>query len=71
MIPWLGPHDPFPPVGRALREPNGLLAAGRTLSIPTLLEAYSPVATALRTMATISGGRAMLIFSAVAIQISG
>jgi leucyl/phenylalanyl-tRNA--protein transferase len=41
MIPWLGPHDPFPPVSRALREPNGLLAAGKTLSVPTLLEAYS------------------------------
>jgi leucyl/phenylalanyl-tRNA--protein transferase len=41
MIPWLGPHDPFPPVSRALREPNGLLAAGRTLSVPTLLEAYA------------------------------
>jgi leucyl/phenylalanyl-tRNA--protein transferase len=41
MIPWLGPHDPFPPVTRALREPNGLLAAGRTLSVPTLLEAYA------------------------------
>jgi leucyl/phenylalanyl-tRNA---protein transferase len=41
MIPWLGPHDPFPPVDRALREPNGLLAAGRTLAVPTLLDAYS------------------------------
>jgi leucyl/phenylalanyl-tRNA--protein transferase len=41
VIPWLGPHDPFPPVERALREPNGLLAAGRTLTVPTLLEAYS------------------------------
>lgn len=41
MIPWLGPRDPFPPVARALREPNGLLAAGRTLAIPTLIEAYS------------------------------
>jgi leucyl/phenylalanyl-tRNA--protein transferase len=41
MIPWLGPHDEFPPVERALRRPNGLLAAGRTLAVPTLLEAYS------------------------------
>jgi leucyl/phenylalanyl-tRNA--protein transferase len=41
MIPWLGPRDPFPPVERALRRPNGLLAAGRTLAVPTLLEAYS------------------------------
>lgn len=40
MIPWLGPHDPFPPVERALTEPNGLLAAGRTLAVATLLEAY-------------------------------
>jgi hypothetical protein len=30
----------------------------------SLLEAYSPVATAPRTRATISGGKAMLIFSA-------
>jgi hypothetical protein len=30
-----------------------------------VLEAYLPVATALRTIATISGGRAILIFSAV------
>src|SRR4051794_1585373 len=41
VIPWLGANDPFPPVTRALREPNGLLAAGRTLSVPTLLEAYT------------------------------
>jgi hypothetical protein len=30
----------------------------------SLLEAYSPVSTALRTLAAISGGKAMLIFSA-------
>jgi len=30
----------------------------------SLPEAYSPVATALRTLGTISGGEAMLIFSA-------
>jgi len=41
MIPVLGPRDPFPPLNRALRRPNGLLAVGRTLSVPTLLEAYS------------------------------
>lgn len=40
MIPWLGPDDPFPPVRRALREPNGLLAAGADLSVPRLLAAY-------------------------------
>ena len=32
MIPLLGPNDPFPPVHRALDDPNGLLAAGGTYS---------------------------------------
>jgi leucyl/phenylalanyl-tRNA--protein transferase len=41
MIPWLGPRDPFPPVERALRDPNGLLAAGGDLSPERLIEAYS------------------------------
>jgi leucyl/phenylalanyl-tRNA--protein transferase len=41
MIPWLDPHDPFPPVTRALRDPNGLLAAGADLSPPRLLDAYA------------------------------
>jgi leucyl/phenylalanyl-tRNA---protein transferase len=40
MIPWLEPTDPFPPVERALREPNGLLAAGDDLSTARLLDAY-------------------------------
>jgi leucyl/phenylalanyl-tRNA--protein transferase len=40
MIPWLGPDDPFPPPERALREPEGLLAAGGDLSVPRLLAAY-------------------------------
>jgi leucyl/phenylalanyl-tRNA--protein transferase len=40
MIPWLGPHDPFPPVSTALRDPNGLLAAGADLSPARLLNAY-------------------------------
>jgi leucyl/phenylalanyl-tRNA---protein transferase len=40
MIPWLGANDAFPPVGRALREPNGLLAAGADLSVSRLLRAY-------------------------------
>jgi len=40
MIPWLGAHDPFPPVERALAEPNGLLAAGADLAVPRLVEAY-------------------------------
>lgn len=41
MIPWLGPNDPFPPVHNALRDPNGLLAAGADLSPARLLDAYS------------------------------
>ena len=40
-IPWLAEDDPLPPVSRALRRPNGLLAAGGGLSVPRLLEAYS------------------------------
>ncbi len=41
MIPFLSPHDPFPPVERALRDPNGLLAAGADLSPERLLDAYT------------------------------
>ncbi len=41
MIPFLRPQDPFPPVSRALRSPNGLLAAGADLSPERLLDAYS------------------------------
>ena len=40
MIPWLDAELRFPPVHRALREPNGLLAAGGDLSVERLLEAY-------------------------------
>ena len=40
MIPWLERDQPFPPVSRALREPNGLLAAGADLTIARLLDAY-------------------------------
>lgn len=43
MIPWLERDDPpeaFPPVGTALREPDGLLCAGGDLSTARLLEAY-------------------------------
>ena len=40
MIPFLGPHDPFPPLESALRDPNGLLAAGGDLSTDRLLDAY-------------------------------
>lgn len=40
MISWLGPSDPFPDMTRALRDPNGLLAAGADLSPERLLAAY-------------------------------
>jgi len=40
LIPWLTDNAPFPPVERALRSPNGLLAAGGDLSAMRLLEAY-------------------------------
>jgi leucyl/phenylalanyl-tRNA--protein transferase len=40
-IPWLGQSDPFPPVETALRDPNGLLAAGGDLSPSRLLDAYA------------------------------
>jgi len=42
-IVWLSERDSpdaFPPVDRALREPDGLLAAGGDLSPPRLLAAY-------------------------------
>ena len=41
MIPFLRPGSPFPPANRALKRPNGLLAAGGDLSVPTLVDAYS------------------------------
>lgn len=40
MIPLLHATTPFPPVEQALREPNGLLAAGADLSPARLLDAY-------------------------------
>jgi leucyl/phenylalanyl-tRNA--protein transferase len=40
LIPWLDSDDPFPPVDRAMRDPNGLLAAGGDLSPQRLLDAY-------------------------------
>lgn len=42
-IPWLADHEPdtFPPVERALRDPDGLLAAGGDLSPERLLAAYA------------------------------
>ncbi len=42
-IPWLPPQDPeapFPPVTGALRDPDGLLAAGGDLEPARLLRAY-------------------------------
>lgn len=42
-ISWLSPGDPadaFPPIDKALTEPDGLLAAGGDLSAERLLEAY-------------------------------
>lgn len=41
VIPFLHPDDPFPPIASALRNPNGLLAAGADLSTIRLLDAYS------------------------------
>ena len=41
MVPWLAENDRFPPVEKALREPNGLLAAGGDLRPERLLDAYA------------------------------
>ena len=41
MIPWLEADDPFPPTSKALKQPNGLLAAGADLTPGRLIEAYS------------------------------
>lgn len=42
-LPWLDPDDPatFPPAEHALRNPDGLLAAGGDLSMARLLAAYA------------------------------
>lgn len=40
MILWLKTGDPFPPLERALAEPNGLLAAGGELTVARLIQAY-------------------------------
>ena len=40
MIALLGHNTPFPAVEQALQSPNGLLAAGGTLSTERLLDAY-------------------------------
>jgi len=40
MIPWLNGDTPFPPHEFAMENPNGLLAAGGSLSAERLIEAY-------------------------------
>lgn len=40
MIPWLVGDAPFPPLARALADPNGLLCAGGDLSPERILDAY-------------------------------
>jgi leucyl/phenylalanyl-tRNA--protein transferase len=40
VLKWLDPGEPFPPVEKALKDPNGLLAAGGDLSSERLLAAY-------------------------------
>ncbi len=40
-LPWLDANDDFPPIAQALREPDGLLAAGGDLSPERLIHAYS------------------------------
>jgi leucyl/phenylalanyl-tRNA--protein transferase len=41
VIAWLAPDSPFPPVGKALKQPNGLLAAGGELTADRIVDAYS------------------------------
>jgi leucyl/phenylalanyl-tRNA--protein transferase len=40
VLKLLAPEEPFPPVERALKDPNGLLCAGADLSAARLLAAY-------------------------------
>ena len=40
MIPRLSSAGGFPPVERALRDPDGLLAVGGDLRVPRLIDAY-------------------------------
>jgi len=40
VIPWLDAKSPFPPIETALKEPNGLLAAGGDLSPRRIIDAY-------------------------------
>ena len=41
MLKWLGRDDPFPELESAMREPNGLLAAGGSLTPRRLIDAYT------------------------------
>src|SRR6478735_9409814 len=41
MIPWLQGNTPFPPVTKAMKNPNGLLCAGGDLSPERIVDAYS------------------------------
>ena len=40
-LPWLEAGDPFPDIDQALSDPNGLLAAGASLTSRQLIKAYS------------------------------
>jgi len=40
VIPWLRSFDPFPPLEKALNDPNGLLAASEGLEPARLVDAY-------------------------------
>jgi leucyl/phenylalanyl-tRNA--protein transferase len=40
VINWLEPGQPFPPVEKALKSPDGLLCAGEELTPERILEAY-------------------------------
>lgn len=40
-LPYLAEHTPFPPINKALKDPDGLLAFGGSLSVERLFNAYS------------------------------
>jgi leucyl/phenylalanyl-tRNA--protein transferase len=40
VLKFIQPDEPFPPVEKALKNPNGLLCAGADLSVARLLDAY-------------------------------
>jgi len=41
LIPWLRGEAAFPPIGKALKSPNGLLCAGGELTPRRILDAYT------------------------------